>query len=309
MNSFTDSQQRFLTDQRQKEEVSVCERHASDSPSFPRASTSVVHFQDGAMRRKSCTAICEREFRIYVNGKPLVTLLCSHVALKELAYGFLYSEQVIQSLDEVRRWNIDEREMAASFELVGAVQKPDCPTLSSGFGGKVLCSHELAAGRQGDLWGKKGFARNAFSESALLRGDFDNALLHENPRTISEVLAAMKSMREGAQEYTVTRGMHCSALFKEGVLLASFEDIGRHNTFDKLLGYCLLEGQSSKGTLLTTTGRVSGEMMRKALRFGVAGVASFSGPTDVAISLAQDAGVLLVGYANKTSATIYSGAV
>ena len=82
-------------------------------------------------------------------------------------------------------------------------------------------------------------------------------------------------------------------------MIGCFEDIGRHNTFDKLAGHCLLNAIPTQRTLLTTTGRVSAEMMRKALRLGVEAVASCSGPTDVAIRLARDAGVMLVGYAGR----------
>lgn len=308
MDVFT-NEHLLATTQDQESGRGTPEKRSPRVGSFPRASVSVVHVHNGQMSVRSCNAICEREFRVFANGKPMVTLLCSDVALKELAYGFLYSEQVIQSLEEVRKFSLDEREMAASFELSVPVQKPECPTVSSGFGGKVLCSNGPRGGEQADWFGKEGFVRNAFAGSSLLQGAFTGIQAQKGSLTLSEVIAAMETMRECAQEYTITRGMHCSALFKEGKLISSFEDIGRHNTFDKLAGCCLLEKRSSAGALLTTTGRVSGEMMRKALRFGVAGVASFSGPTDVAIDLAQDAGALLVGYVGKDSATVYSGVV
>lgn len=109
----------------------------------------------------------------------------------------------------------------------------------------------------------------------------------------------MGAMQSNAPEHAATRGMHCSALFGGGGMIGCFEDIGRHNTFDKLAGHCLLNAIPTQRTLLTTTGRVSAEMMRKALRLGVEAVASCSGPTDVAIRLARDAGVMLVGYAGR----------
>ena len=109
----------------------------------------------------------------------------------------------------------------------------------------------------------------------------------------------MAAMDEAAVEYHATRGMHCSALFRDGEMLGCFEDIGRHNTLDKLAGHCLLNGIPAQGALLATTGRVSAEMCAKALRLGVAAVASCSGPTDQAVRLAREAGVMLVGYAGK----------
>ena len=101
--------------------------------------------------------------------------------------------------------------------------------------------------------------------------------------------------------------MHCSALFDGTNLVAHFEDVGRHNTFDKLAGYCMLEGIDPKGGLIATTGRVSGEMMRKAIRLGACAVATLSGPTDVAVDLANKANVMLFGYVRNGSATLYAG--
>lgn len=77
------------------------------------------------------------------------------------------------------------------------------------------------------------------------------------------------AMRVGAREYAATRGTHCSALFCRDEMVALYEDIGRHNTFDKLAGHCLTRGIDATGFLLATTGRVSSEMLRKAARLGV----------------------------------------
>ncbi len=85
------------------------------------------------------------------------------------------------------------------------------------------------------------------------------------------------AMRVGAREYAATRGTHCSALFCRDDMVALYEDIGRHNTFDKLAGHCLTRGIDATGFLLATTGRVSSEMLRKAARLGVGTVASLSG--------------------------------
>lgn len=262
---------------------------------FPRKLTSVLRYQNGVLHSDSCNIICEQEFHIFVNGKPLVNLLCSDAALRELAYGFLFSEQVISSLDDVLHFVLDKEKKKASFELDSPAKNPECPTISSGFGGKVLCSCDPLLKRRAVV----------SAEDKRVHGDFPSK--SKSSFVLTDVLLAMDTMNARAKEYAVTRGMHCSALFKEDTLIASYEDIGRHNTFDKLVGYCVLNQQETKGALLTTTGRVSGEMMRKAQRLGVAGVSSFSGPTDTAIQLAQDANTLLLGYVGGSSATVYAG--
>lgn len=255
---------------------------SAPTETFPRASVPVAVYREGAICNEVRPAICERELLIQANGERVVTLLCSGIALKELAYGFLYSERVISSVTDVRSCVVDELTMTATFELSAPVDLPTCPTISSGFGGKVLCPQSTAFPSHLELAGEHLF-------------------------TIDDLIKAVGIMQSFAREYTVTRGIHCSALFNRGVPLASFEDIGRHNTFDKLVGRCLLTGQSAEGALLTTTGRVSSEMVRKALRLGVSGIASMSGPTDQAIEAAREAGLLLAGYVGTSATYVYAG--
>lgn len=269
---------------------------AMDPQEFPRATVPVFRLAGGAVTPELRGAICERELTIVANGEPLVRLLCSAVALCELAHGFLYSEGVVGSLDEIAAFELDEKAMVASFALAGPVEKPSCPTVSSGFGGKVLRSPLRDAGAPVAEKPQAG----AMSGVAN-RGRVD---LAATARSMSD---AVQVMAANAPEYARTRGMHCSALFRGGEMLGCFEDIGRHNTFDKLAGHCLLEGLSMEGALLTTTGRVSAEMMRKAVAMGVAGVVSCSGPTDVAIALAREAGVALAGYAKAPGEAVLYG--
>lgn len=299
---------------------------------FPRAQMSVVCYGDGEARAELVEVICERELTVVVNGVELVRLLCSGASLRELAYGFLYSEGIVRGLDDVLECSVDACAMEASFDLAVPVHRPGCPTVSSGFGGKVLRSplgfggtdHRGAAdadelrGRRSHVPGEEGAGRGEKTRevrgslgergSAGSARDGDSVLLAEDlwmegfqvePFSIGEVFLAMAAMDAAAVEYHATRGMHCSALFRDGWMLGCFEDIGRHNTFDKLAGHCLLNRVSPEGALLTTTGRVSAEMCTKALRLGAAAVASCSGPTDAAVRLAREAGLMLVGYAGK----------
>lgn len=272
---------------------------AMDHQEFPRATVPVFRLAGVEVTPELRGAICERELTIVANGEPLVRLLCSAVALRELAHGFLYSEGVVGSLDKIAAFDLDEHAMVASFALAGPVEKPPCPTVSSGFGGKVLRS-PLAGMASAPAPAEK----PAMGETPL-GAPCGRVDLAATARSMGE---AVQAMAANAPEYARTRGMHCSALFRGGEMLGCFEDIGRHNTFDKLAGHCLLKGLSMEGALLTTTGRVSAEMMHKALRLGVAGVASCSGPTDVALRLAREAGVALAGYAKVPGEAVLYGA-
>lgn len=263
-----------------------------DPLEFPHATVPVFRLSGDEVTPELRGVICERELAILVNGEPLVRLLCSRAALRELACGFLYSEGVVGSLEEIASFDLDQELMVASFVLKGVAERPPCPMVSSGFGGKVLRSPLTDAAR----------AEGRIAIGGALSGHANLAA------TVRSMREAMQIMARSASEYARTRGMHCSALFRGGEMLGCFEDIGRHNTFDKLAGHCLLAGLSMAGALLTTTGRVSGEMMHKAIAMGVAGVASYSGPTDVAIALARKAGVTLAGYVKAPGEAVLYGA-
>lgn len=249
---------------------------------FPRAHVSALQCVQGELTEYDCPVICESTFTVVVNGKPLSHLQCSNNALAELAYGFLFNEGVIAGLDEVKSFELDTTNLIANFEVTSTAVDEPVPVRSSGFGGFALALPKSAA-------------------------TSEDPVAHEVMSfTMSDITYAITTMQSFAREYTITRGIHCSALFAGRRPLVSFEDIGRHNTFDKLAGASLLQGFSTQGTLLTTTGRVSSEMVRKATRLGVAGIASLSGPTDQAIELARADGLFLAGYIRNDSGTIYT---
>ncbi len=273
---------------------------------FPRASETVLVCErsrdDGLpdrAREEERGVICESELRVVVNGEPLVNLLCSNSALTELAHGFLYNERVIDSLDEVASFSLDRAAMQARFTVARDVPEHTCPTISSGFGGKALLPLEADAGAPTPAQAPAAAPGQTPGPLAFRRRDERHGL--------DDVLSAMERMNSSAREYRATRGMHCTALFLHGDLVASYEDVGRHNTLDKVSGRCLLEGIDTRGCLLATSGRISAEMMRKAVRMGASAVCSFSGPTDRAVALAREANVLLAGYANGKTATFYAG--
>ena len=116
----------------------------------------------------------------------------------------------------------------------------------------------------------------------------------------------MKQLQEQMELYRLSGGVHTSALSDTKDLLVVAEDIGRHNTFDKIQGECLLRGFATKDRLLLSTGRVSSEMLLKAARMQTPVVVSRHTPTGRAISLARDLGIALVGHARGNRLLVYS---
>ena len=114
-------------------------------------------------------------------------------------------------------------------------------------------------------------------------------------------------MDRGAEIHNRAGGVHTSALANREELLMIAEDVGRHNTLDKILGRCLLTGQESAGHILLTTGRISTEMLNKVVHMGIPIVVSHTSPTNLAVDLALAWGITLIGYARGRNFNVYAG--
>ena len=120
---------------------------------------------------------------------------------------------------------------------------------------------------------------------------------------ISNILA---EFMEAQDSQTTSRGVHCSAISDGEHILKLADDIGRHNTLDKLMGYILLQQPTLKPSILLTTGRISSEMLQKAARMGVSVVISLTSPNTFTVQLAEEWGMTLIGYARGSRFNVYS---
>jgi FdhD protein len=219
----------------------------------------------------------ERELAVYVNLQHLVTILCTPTKLNFLVLGFLYAEGIISGMDDVIMMRVCDAESEVDVRLSNPeFELPTKRTLTSGCGGGATFTTQVQ------------------------RVDSDLAV------TPTEVLSQMKRLLEHEELYHLSGGVHTSALSDTRDLLVVTEDIGRHNTLDKIQGECLATGVPTKDRLLLTTGRVSSEMLRKAAKMQAPVVVSRHTPTGTAISLARDLGIALVGQARGGRLMVYS---
>ncbi len=234
-------------------------------------------FSDEGWVRTSVHAPSEMELILYVNRQELVTILCTPTKLNCLVIGFLYAEGIISDIGEVTIMRVCEEESVADVRLSNAeYELPTQRTLTSGCGGGAVFKTQ----------GQR----------------VDSGLVV----TPTEVLSLMKQLQEQMELYRLSGGVHTSALSDTKNLIVVAEDIGRHNTLDKIQGECLLRGISTRDRLLLSTGRVSSEMLLKAAKMQAPVVVSRHSPTGRAISLARDLGIALVGYARGSRLWVYS---
>jgi FdhD protein len=118
--------------------------------------------------------------------------------------------------------------------------------------------------------------------------------------------ACMNQLYNASQLHRLTGGVHTSALFHDMTLVSLAEDVGRHNTLDKVRGDCLLRGIDTRGGLLVSTGRISSEMLNKAARMGCPIVSAVPRPTSLSVSLARAWNLTLVGYLRRGRLTVYA---
>lgn len=216
----------------------------------------------------------------------------------ELALGFLFAEGIIDGFDEVRRCRHSgpsggkrqsrnvvtvELEPGVSFDAA-RLERHFYTTSSCGVCGKTSLEALEVTG-----------CPPLPSGRPLLPPD----RIHALPRALSEAQSIFND----------TGGLHAAALFDtEGHLLKVREDVGRHNALDKLVGACVLEDAlplSEKVVLVS--GRVSFELAQKALRAGVPVLAAVSAPSSLAVELAEEFGMTLIGFLRDGRYNVYAG--
>jgi FdhD protein len=225
--------------------------------------------------------IAEVALTVYVDGRELVTLMCTPWKLNCLILGFMYLEGVIDSADDVTAMRICVPDRVAEVTLARPIELPKRRVLTSG------CS------------GGTSF-RNYLEEVQRQRID--------SPRQIAaeQVYRQMRALHEQSHFYHASRGVHTSALSDGDELLVVAEDVGRHNTLDKIKGECLLRELPTDDHVLFSSGRISSGMLLKAAAMRVPIVVSRTSPTAMSVLLAEHLNVMVVGYVRPDGMNVYT---
>ncbi|HEY5729149.1 MAG TPA: formate dehydrogenase accessory sulfurtransferase FdhD [Anaerolineales bacterium] len=225
--------------------------------------------------------IVETPVSLTVNGQVWLTFMCTPVHLEELAVGFLYNEGIIESMDEVEDVRVCEHGDNVDVWLSRAVEQPTSWRRTSGCTGGVTAV---------DLLAKPNVS-------------FDANRLEVQPEAIGNLV---EMLFESQSLYRETGGVHTSALSDGESIILSAEDIGRHNTLDKIAGLCLMKNVFPETRILITTGRISSEMLQKAARLSAPILISRTSPSSLSIEMAERYGITLIGYARRHRFNVYS---
>ena len=216
---------------------------------------------------------------INVNGEELVTIMCTQKEQDWLALGFLWNEGLIERMDQIDHWHISEDGCCIDVWLKHEFKMPPRRIITSGCGGGVT-----------------------FDESS----DQIPSVSHDLQLTPGQLFNVFRKLHVPGSLHAAARGVHTSGLTDGEAILVFAEDVGRHNTIDKLRGACLTQGIDPQGHALLATGRISSEMLRKCARMGCPIVASRNSPTSMSISMADASNISLVGYVRQGSMRVYT---
>ena len=258
--------------------------------------TSVVKWTAGNEQLVADNLAVEEPLEIRVGGVSVSVTMRTPGDDFELAAGFLFTERIIERRGDIARVVYAQGpDGHASSNVVDV-------TLQAGKAVNLarLQRHFYAASSCG-VCGKASICAVRVGGICLPRGAL---------RVDPEVLCRLPDLVRAAQTvFDCTGGLHAAALFDAtGTLLSTREDIGRHNAVDKIVGYALLEEQLPLSeSILFVSGRGAFEIVQKALVAGIPVVASVSAPSSLAVELAREHGLTLVGFLRGQQFVVYSG--
>jgi FdhD protein len=231
--------------------------------------------------------IGEIRFTIFVEDRELVTLMCSPWQLRPLVVGFLYLEGLIDSVDDLEMLRVCLEDRLADVRLAhGFPDVPPRKILTSG------CTGGVSFGKYLDDIERFRIADTADGYSVAP----------------AQLYALLRQLYDSSNLYRESGGVHTSVFAQTGGALPRYvaEDIGRHNTIDKLQGMALLDEVPTAGGIVLASGRISSEMLFKAAIMGVPVVGSRTSPTNLALAVAERLNITVCGYLRQGSMNVYT---
>ncbi|MFF4806449.1 formate dehydrogenase accessory sulfurtransferase FdhD [Streptomyces sp. NPDC001351] len=260
----------------------------------------VLRIRSGAHSTRPDTLVAEEPLEIRLNGRPLAITMRTPGDDFALAAGFLVSEGVLARADEVA--NIvycpgATADGSNTYNVVDVQLTPGVPVPDITLERNVYTSSSCGLCGKASLDAVRTTARWPIADTPPVR-------------VTPALLSALPDRLRAAQRvFDRTGGLHAAALFSpEGELLDLREDVGRHNAVDKLIGRALRSGRLPLSrSILLVSGRASFELAQKAVMAGIPLLAAVSAPSSLAVDLAAETGLTLVGFLRGASMNVYAG--
>jgi FdhD protein len=260
----------------------------------------IQRMTDGVSSTRPDTLAAEEPLEIRVAGRPLTVTMRTPGDDFDLARGFLVSEGVVAAASDIaaiRYCAGATADGANTYNVLDVllddgIAPPD-PSLERSFYTTSSCG----------VCGKASL--DAVRTVSRWQVDHDPVRL-----SAATIVTLPDKLRAAQRVFDRTGGLHAAALFDaDGELWCVREDVGRHNAVDKVIGWALAEGRLPlTGMTLMVSGRTSFELVQKAVMAGIPALAAVSAPSSLAVDLAREMGLTLVGFLRGTSMNVYSAA-
>lgn len=255
----------------------------------------IRRWQSGTLQAPTSDAVATEEpLEIRVRGQAIAITMRTPGHDAELAAGFLLSENILQKRDDITEIaHCREGDAARTENILNVFLAPDV-TVDL----KQLTRHVFASSSCG-MCGKASIESVHQSFQPLASEISVSATL---------LCSLPDKLREAQPTFDQTGGLHAAGIFTSmGDLLVSREDVGRHNAVDKAIGHQFLADVDLSQSILTVSGRVSFEILQKALAARIPIIVAVSAPSSLAVEFAQQNGQILAGFVRGQTLNIYSG--
>ena len=247
----------------------------------------IIRWEKGSVERITDDIVVESSLELMVNGRSVVTLLCSPENQRALAVGYLRSEGLIEGRGSVEEMNFVPEEKSIELRLGDD------------------------SGGLGDYFERKRALTSSCGRASAIIEKLEDLRLEDSEcpsgQELSGMTELMKDLQKKAGLFRRTGGSHTAALAEPDGIEYLAEDIGRHNAVDKVIGEAVLDGREPGSLTLLTSGRLSSEMVLKAIRSSIPIVVSRSAPTTLAVRMGRLTGLTMVGFVRGNRLSVYSG--
>ena len=228
----------------------------------------------------------EKPLHLFVNKTYWATILCSPSNLKEMAVGHLLSEGILKSSAEIEEINLKEKEGTCYVKLKS----------------KVNVNERLSLSRL-----HQRVVTSVCGDQSIYQYQRKPNKVTSTLKVKAEVIFnSVKQLNFKAEVFRKTGGVHAAAIYTAlGSLVALAEDVGRHNAVDKVIGIVAFKDISFEDCFLTSTGRLSGDIVFKASKVGLPIVASLGAALDSGVAVAKAANLTLAGFVRGKRINIY----
>lgn len=247
----------------------------------------VWRYEDGAIHRVTDSIVTEYPITIVLNGQEFATLVCSPEDIEELVVGFLASEGIIRSLEDIKE--------LTNIEATGRA---------------IVNTHKI--NKLYELFHSKRVVTSCCGKSRQSFYFYNDARIIRPLENVDVTVSAdqcfylMRLMQESSTIFQDTGGVHNSALCDTNGIIVDRTDIGRHNALNKIYGHCLKYSISLSDKIIVFSGRISSEVLLKVAKIGCGIVLSKSAPIELALKLAEELHITTVDFLRNQSLNIYT---